>query len=500
MVGVAGDDGLVPETFSARYRAISSRDQRHDGRFFTAVRTTGIYCRPSCPARTPRAENVTFFTTAAAAQAAGFRACRRCRPEASPGSPDWDVRADLVARALRLITDGAVDEGGVAGLAARLAVSERHLHRLMVDEVGVGPLALARTRRAQTARLLLDATDLPVTRIAFAAGFASVRQFNDSIREAFGAAPTELRRGRRMPLAEGTGEVVLRLSHRTPLATLPLMGFLGARAVAGVEEAVGDSYRRTLRLPHSSGVVTVTPHPGEGHVTARLRLEDLRDLTPAVQRTRRLFDLDADPVAVGSVLAGDPLLAPLVARRPGLRVPGHVDGFELAVRAVLGQQVTVKGARTLAERLVARLGKPLDNPSGTLTHLFPTAEAVADADLTGLGLTTGRADTLRAVAAAVAGGRVVLDPGSDRAETRRALLSLKGIGPWTADYVAMRALGDPDAFPAADLGLRQALERLGQPTDPRSLASRAEAWRPWRAYAALHLWSHLADPAPDPVR
>ena len=485
----------MTDTFAARYAAIASRDRRHDGRFFTAVRTTGIYCRPSCPARTPHPENVTFYTTAAAAQAAGFRACKRCRPEAAPGSPDWDVRADLVARALRLVADGAVDEVGVAGLAQRLAVSERHLHRVMVAEVGVGPLALARTRRAQTARLLLDATRLPVTQVAFAAGYASVRQFNDSIREAFGAAPTELRRAPRGTTPDGTGEVVLRLAHRTPLEHGPLLDFLATRAVTGVEEGDRVSYRRTLRLPHSSGVVTVTPHPGEGHLTARLRLADLRDLTPAVQRTRRLFDLDADPDAVGGALRRDPLLAPLVARRPGLRVPGHVDGFELAVRAVLGQQVTVKGARTLAGRLVARLGKPLDVPDGTLTHLFPTAEAVAGADLDGLGLTTGRRDTLRVLASAVAEGRLVLDPGADREQTRRALLSLRGIGPWTADYVAMRAMGDPDAFPAADLGLRQALDRLGGPVDARALTARAEAWRPWRAYAAMHLWSSLADAA-----
>lgn len=482
----------MTETFEARYAAIASRDRRHDGRFFTAVRTTGIYCRPSCPARTPYPENVTFFTTAAAAQAAGFRACKRCRPEAAPGSADWDLRADLVARALRLVNDGAVDEGGVAALARRLAVSERHLHRVMVAEVGVGPLALARMRRAQTARLLLEATDLPVTSVAFAAGYASVRQFNDSIREAFGAAPTDLRRGRRAA-TDGTGEIVLRLTHRLPLDHAPLMAFLGLRAVPGVEECDGSTYRRALHLPQGTGVVAVSPHPGEGHVTARLRLADLRDLTPAVQRTRRLFDLDADPEAVSGALSGDPLLAPLVQRRPGLRVPGHVDGFELAVRAVLGQQVTVKGARTLAGRLVERLGKPLDAPSGSVTHLFPTAEAVAGSDLSGLGLTTGRMETLRAVASAVAAGGVVLDPGADREETRRALLSLKGIGPWTADYVAMRALGDPDAFPAADLGLRQALERLGSPMDARTLTARAQAWRPWRAYAALHLWSSLAD-------
>ncbi|WP_436790743.1 AlkA N-terminal domain-containing protein [Yinghuangia sp. YIM S10712] len=499
--------GSVPETFAARYQAISSRDARFDGSFFTAVSSTGIYCRPSCPARTPRRENVTFFTTAAAAQAAGFRACKRCRPEAGPGSPDWDVRADLVGRALRLIADGVVDEGGVSELARRLAVSERHLHRQMVGEVGTGPVALAQMRRAQTARMLLEATDLPVTRIAFAAGYASVRRFNESMAEAFGCPPTELRRRHRPagPGADGEGDIVLRLQHRRPLAHDPLIDFLAARAVGGVEEVVGAdaaagkapagnrAYRRSLRLPRRTGIMTVTPHPDAGFVTLRLRLEDLRDLTAAVQRCRRLFDLDADPQGVDDVLGADELLGPLVAKRPGLRVPGHVDGFELAVRAVLGQQVTVKGARTLAERLVRRTGCPLAAPDGTLTHMFPSAAQVADADLEGMGLTGARSRALRALAGAVAEGTVVLDAGADRDATRHALLALPGIGPWTASYIAMRALGDPDAVPLTDLGIRQALRDLGVDATPRAVTARAEAWRPWRAYAGMHLWTHLTE-------
>ncbi|MGA4543598.1 AlkA N-terminal domain-containing protein [Uniformispora flossi] len=490
------------DTFTARYQAISSRDSRFDGRFYTAVSSTGIYCRPSCPARTPKPENVSFYGTAAAAQAAGFRACKRCRPEASPGSPDWDIRADLVGRALRLIADGVVDEGGIGALARRLAVSERHLHRQMVGEVGTGPLALARMRRAQTARMLLEATDLPVTQIAFAAGYSSVRQFNDSMMEAFGCAPRELRRRHRPagPGADGEGDIVLRLQHRRPYADGPLVAFLAARAIGGVEEVTTDedgrvAYRRSLRLPRRTGIATITPHPDSGFATLRLRLEDLRDLTAAVQRCRRLFDLDADPQGVDDALGGDPLLGPLVAARPGLRVPGHVDGFELAVRAVLGQQVTVKGARTLAERLVRKLGCPLAAPDGTLTHMFPSAEQVAADDLDGIGLTTARAKALRGISQAVADGAVVLDPGADREETERGLLALPGIGPWTASYIAMRALGDPDAIPVSDLGIRQAVASLGADGDAKAVARQAEQWRPWRAYAAMHLWTHLSAPA-----
>ncbi|QMV24252.1 helix-turn-helix domain-containing protein [Streptomyces sp. SCUT-3] len=484
----------MTDTFQARYQAISSRDARFDGRFYTAVATTGIYCRPSCPARTPKPENVSFFTSAAAAQAAGYRACKRCRPEASPGSPDWDVRADLVGRALRLIAEGAVDEGGVGGLARRLAVSERHIHRLMTAEVGAGPLALARMRRAQTARMLLEETALPVTDVAFAAGYASVRQFNDSMREAFGCTPSGMRRRGGPPGgAGGGGEIVLRLTHRRPYAAGPVLDFLALRTVPGVEESDAGTYRRTLRLPRGTALVELVPRPEDGWVTARMRLDDLRDLAVAVQRCRRLLDLDADPQGVDEALGADPLLAPLVAARPGLRVPGHVDGFELAVRAVLGQQVTVKGARTLAGRLVERLGKPLDAPAGTLTRLFPAAEAVAADDLEGIGLTGARARALRALAGAVADGRLVLDPGADREEAARGLLALPGVGPWTASYVAMRALGDPDAMPLGDLVLRKSLGALGAPDTAAALAAAAERWRPWRAYAAGHLWALAAD-------
>ncbi len=476
--------------FDACYRAMCSRDSRFDGRFFTGVTTTGIYCRPICPAQTPKAANVQFYICAAAAEAAGFRACRRCRPETSPGSPDWNVRADLVARALRLIAGGVADTEGVDGLAKRLAVSPRHLHRELLAEVGAGPLALARTRRAQTARLLIDQTTLPLTTVAFSAGFDSIRQFNDTMRASFGCTPSELRKQARPALA-GAGEIVLRLRYRPPVGAEALLAFLGARAIPGVEAVTDGTYRRTLIMPRTRGVVTLEPLPKANMVALRLGFEDLTELPLIVQRSRQLFDLDADPAAIGDVLGSDPVLRPLVAAQPGLRVPGTMDGFELAVRAVLGQQISVPGARTLAARLTVRLGEPLPAPVGVLTHYFPSAAAVADGDLLGLGLTEARIASLRALGRAVAMGEIVLDHGADRTQTIGRLMALPGVGPWTASYIALRALGDPDAFPATDLGLRHAVERLGRPTDPRSMAGIAEAWRPWRGYAALHLWSSL---------
>jgi len=481
--------------FEHRYRAVRGRDVRFDGWFYVAVTSTGIYCRPSCPAATPRRANVRFYPTAAAAQYAGFRACKRCRPDAVPGSPEWDVRADIVARAMRLIADGVVDRDGVAGLARRLGYTRRHLHRLLSAEVGAGPLALARARRAHTARLLLETTDLPITEVAFAAGFASIRQFNDTIREVFAVTPRELRRVRGVRDGMLPGEIPLRLPFRTPFDANGMLQFLGARAVAGVETFDGQTYRRTLRLPHGAGVVALSD--GGDHVLCVLRLENLRDLGTAVQRCRSLLDLDADPVAVAVVLGADPLLGALVRHSPGRRVPGSVDGAELAFRAVLGQQVSVAGARTLAGRLVARYGEPLpealaaegDEP----THLFPGPPAVAEATLEGLGVPAARRETLRGLARALAGRGILLDPGSEREEVERRLLKLRGIGPWTASYVAMRALGDPDAFLSTDLGVRKAVLRLGHAGDWRSVAALAERWRPWRAYATQHLWASLGD-------
>ena len=488
------------------YRAVAGRDARFDGWFFTAVRTTGIYCRPSCPARTPLARNVSFFTTAAAAQGAGYRACRRCRPDAVPGSPEWDVRADVVARAMRLIADGEVERSGVPGLAARLGYSERQLHRLLVAELGVGPLALARAQRAQTARILVETTDLPMADVAFAAGFASIRQFNDTVREVFATTPTELRRKSPGTTGGAPGWLTLRLAARAPYEAAEVLLFLGAHAVPGLEEWDGTTFSRVLDLPHGPAVVQLSPSPdGGASVTARLRLAELRDLGAAVTRCRRMLDLDADPAAVDDVLGADPALAPLVAAAPGRRVPASPDADELAVRGVLGQQVSVAGARTLTARLLPA-GTPLAEPVGTLTHAFPRPEALAGFDLGAVGLTGARRRTVSALATALAAGDIALDPGADREEAGRALLAVPGIGPWTAALVGLRGLADPDVWLPGDLALRRSLAALGS-----SDTDAATRWRPWRSYAVLHLWAlavpslftrpatHLTRPVPELV-
>lgn len=463
------------------WAAVQSRDPRFDGWFCTAVVTTGIYCRPSCPAVTPRRRNVVFHPTPAAAQAAGFRACKRCRPDAAPGSPEWDARSDLVARAVRLVADGVVDREGVPGLAARLGYSARQLERALRAELGAGPLALARASRAQTARTLLEGTGLSAADVAMAAGFGSVRQFNDTVRAVFGCTPSQLRASART--ATTAGSLVLRLPFRPPLWPDSLFGHLAATAVPGVEEWRDGAYRRTLRLDRGTGVVALTP--GADAVSARLALTDLRDLPQAVARCRRLLDLDADPVAVDTALSDDPLLAPLVAAAPGRRVPRTVDEAELAVRAVLGQQVSTAAARTHAARLVAALGEPVADAAGGLTHLFPSPAAVAGADPALLALPRRRRETVLRLAAALAEGRVELGPGADRAAARASLHALPGIGPWTVETVAMRALGDPDAFLPTDLGVVLAARRLGI----ADVAARSQAWAPWRSYAVQHLWA-----------
>jgi len=480
------------EDFDRCYRAVRSRDPRFDGWFFMAVTSTGIYCRPSCPATTPQERNVRFFPTPAAAQQAGFRACLRCRPDATPGSPEWLGRADVAARAVKLIFDGEVDRQGVSGLARRLGYSERQLHRTLVAEVGTGALALARAQRAQTARLLLETTDLAAAGVAFAAGFSSVRQFNESVRQVFARTPTELRlAGRRQHRRQGGASALsLRLAYRRPLAGDALFGFLGARAVPGIEVYDGLTYRRSLRLPHGDGTVEITP--ADGYLRAVFALADLRDLTTAVARCRHLGNLDADPVAVDEVLGADALLGPLVKAVPGRRVAGCVDGFELAVRAVIGQQVSVAGARTVASTLVAAAGRPLADGHGQLTHTFPSPEALAELAATRPGafaMPAARRRAIGALAEATAAGRVVIDAGASPDELRRSLLEVAGIGPWTASYVAMRALADPDVLLAGDLGLRRAMATLGQPDDPLAITALSERWRPWRAYAQAHLWS-----------
>jgi AraC family transcriptional regulator of adaptative response / DNA-3-methyladenine glycosylase II len=474
-------------------RAVRSKDARFDGWFFTAVLTTGIYCRPSCPVVPPKPENMVFHPSAAACQQAGFRACKRCRPDTSPGSPEWNRRADVVARAMRLIADGVVDREGVTGLAARLGYSSRQVERQLLAELGAGPLALARAQRAQTARLLIETTDLPMAEVAFAAGFSSIRTFNDTVREVFALAPSELRtRAPRNAYRSTPGVVSLRLPFRAPLNPDNLFGHLAATAVPGVEEWREGAYRRTLRLPYGHGIVSLAPRPD--HIACRHTLGDPRDLTVAISRCRRLLDLDADPVAVDDQLRTDPILAPLVDKAPGRRVPRTVDEAEFAVRAVLGQQVSTAAARTHAARLVAAHGEAVEDPEGGLTHLFPSAAALAEVDPDTLAMPRTRRTTFTTLVSHLADGS--LNPGieTDWAETRARLLALPGFGPWTVDVIAMRALGDPDAFLPTDLGVRRAARELGLPSTPAALTARAAAWRPWRAYAVQYLWATDSHP------
>jgi AraC family transcriptional regulator of adaptative response / DNA-3-methyladenine glycosylase II len=465
------------------YQAAKSRDARFDGWFYVAVRTTGIYCRPSCPAVTPQRRNVQFVRTAAAAQQLGFRACKRCRPDAAPGSPEWDVRGDVVARAMRLIGDGVVDRDGVTGLAGRLGYSERHLNRLLTDELGAGPLSIARAQRAQTARTLIETTDLAMTDVAFAAGFGSVRQFNDTIREVFATAPSDLRRRVRTAPGGDAGTVSVRLPARPPFAGRDVLEFLGARAVPGVESWDGERYVRALALPRGHGVATIGLVPTG--VEAMIRLSDWRDLAPAVGRIRRLLDLDADPVAIDAFLGSDPALAPCVEATPGLRVAGSVDPFETLVRAVVGQQVSVAGARTVLGRITRSIADPLTIDHPGLTHVFASIDRVAAAPVDAFPMPRSRAETLQRCGRAAADGTLTLDPGADRAAVVADLIAIKGIGTWTADYVVMRGLGDPDVFLPTDLGVKHALIALGLDE------SAAGRWHPWRSYAMHHLWNTL---------
>ncbi|MBS1695846.1 MAG: DNA-3-methyladenine glycosylase 2 family protein [Actinobacteria bacterium] len=481
------------EDFERCYRAVQSKDARFDGWFVTAVLTTGIYCRPSCPVRPPFARNMRFYPTAAAAQAAGFRACKRCRPDASPGSPEWNIRGDVVARAMRLIADGTVDRDGVTGLASRLGYTTRQLERILGAEVGANPLALARAQRAQTARVLIETTELPFADVAFAAGFASIRQFNDTVRTVCDLTPTDLRRRARSRFgsqqAATAGVLSLRLPVRTPFSCEGVFGHLAASAIPGVEEVRDGAFRRTLRLPSGNGIVSLTPYPD--HVVCLLVLDDFRDLASAIARCRRLLDLDADPEAVVDALTVDPDLAELVAKAPGQRIPRTVDEAELAVRVVLGQQVSLKAARTHAARLSAAYGTPVTDGHGGLTHVFPSVADLTTLDPGHLAVPNARRESLRALVGALADGDLGLDPGCDWDRARAQLLALPGIGPWSAEVIAMRGLGDPDAFPLTDLGLRTASKSLGLPTDSRGLAARSTAWRPWRAYATQHLWTTL---------
>lgn len=463
--------------FETCWRASRSRDARFDGRFFIGVRSTGIYCRPICPAPSPKRENVVFYPTAAAAADAGLRPCRRCRPELAPGTPEWIGGSALVARALRLIDDGFLDRAGVPELARELCVGERQLRRLFAAHLGAPPGSVARTKRLQLARALVDQTALPMAEVAAASGFTSLRQFNAAMRQAYGRPPRQLRRAR--PAAPDG--VVLRLTYRPPLAWNELLAYLAARAIPGVESVDERTYRRTLRVGGSAVVVELEHAPPV--VSLRLAAPTTELLGTIVETARRALDLDADPAQIALVLSRDQALRPLVERNPGLRVAGAWDGFELAVRAVLGQQVSVRGATTLAGRLAARFGEPLAASHDGLTHVFPRPETLVEADVAAIGLPGARAETIRRLALAASMGELRLSSSAPFAETRAALVALPGIGPWTAEYVAMRVLRDPDAFPAGDLGLRNA----------GATTARAEGWRPWRAYAAAHLWAAGAE-------
>ncbi len=490
-------------------RAIASRDARFDGWFICAVVTTGIYCRPSCPAR-PHRKNLRFYPTAAAAQQAGFRACKRCRPDASPGSPQWNVRSDLIARAMRLIADGVVDREGVTGLASRLGYSVRQIQRELSAEVGAGPLALARAQRAQSARVLLETSSLSISEVAFAAGFQSVRAFNDTVQEVFAQSPTQLRglatrgggqhahRGAPRLASVTAAALSLRLPFRKPFCPDNLFGHLAATAVPGVEEWRAGAYRRTIRLTHGHAIVSL--RPTLDHVACQIWLADQRDLTSAISRCRWMLDLDADPEAVDAVLCQDPAMAPLVASNPGRRVPRTVDPAEFAVRAVLGQQVSTAAARTHAGRLVRAYGDLVSDPHGGLTHLFPTPAVLAGMDLCDLAMPQSRRATLMGLVDALAMGRLDLDLGADWREARVRLNALHGFGPWTVESIAMRSLGDPDAFIAADLGIKRAAKKLGMPDTPRALTDRSHLWRPWRSYAVQYLWAtgeHPINHMPD---
>jgi AraC family transcriptional regulator of adaptative response / DNA-3-methyladenine glycosylase II len=491
------------------YQALLSKDRRFDGRFFVGVRTTGVYCRPICPAPPPRERNVSVFACAAAAEAAGFRPCRRCRPEAAAGTPAWLGSCATVSRALRLIHEGALDAAGVDDLARRLGVGSRHLRRLFLEHLGATPAAIARTRRVHFARRLLDSTTLPMTEIATGAGFCSIRRFNAAMRAAFGASPTELRArtgartlgrtgaqsggptrtrtGTRRPARDGDG-IMLRLTYRPPLDWERLLGFLRARAIPGVEHVEGGVYRRTIRYADGTGILAVRPDPDRSEVEVHVPACVSRELQPIADRVQRLFDLGADPLPIATHLRRDPLLAGLLRVHAGVRVAGAWDGFETAVRVILGQQVTVRAATTLAGRLVRALGEPLAHPDAGLTHLFPDPARVVDAPLRGLGITGQRVRCLRELARAAREGSLQLGPAGDLDDAVRRLRAIPGIGPWTAQVIALRVLGEPDAFPAGDLGLRRALAGARRPAPEREILARAEAWRPWRAYAVMLLW------------
>lgn len=471
--------------FAERYRAMSSRDSRFDGQFITGVHSTGIYCRPSCPAMTPKPSNVTFYRTAAAAHQAGLRACKRCLPDAVPGSPEWNIHDDVASRAMRLIADGTVDRDGVTGLAKRLGYTSRHLGRVLVNELGAGALALSRAHRAQTAHTLLSGTDLSIADIAFASGFSSIRQFNETVQAVYETTPTGLRartaRSTTTRPPEGsTTPITLRLPARPPFDGVGLMAFFAAHAVKGIETADASSFARAVRLP--GGVAEIELRlDGPQAITCTARLENIADLSPLVSRVRRLLDLDADSAAIDASLSADVTLAPLIAARPGIRLPGSLDIEETLFRTMIGQQVSVAAATTVVGRLASELS--------ATPGLFPTAVEIAES---APGVVRGpatRVAAILAVARAIAQGSLTLDVGLPAEEFSARLTALPGIGPWTAGYLAMRVLGNPDVLLASDLVMLASASRLGLPSTARSLAAHGARWAPWRSYAGLHLWS-----------
>ena len=461
-----------------------SRDPRFDGKFFIGVAGSGVYCRSICPAPTAKEKNVRYFSTAAAAAEAGFRPCLRCRPECSPGTPAWLGTSNTVSRALRLIDEAGLEDGGVEPLAARLGVGSRHLRRLFLKHLGATPTAVAHTRRLHFAKKLIDETQLPMTQIAVASGFGSVRRFNAGIREVYHRTPTQIRRLARQKQGEAENQYLFRLRFRPPYDWKGMLAFLAVRATPGVEFVEAGSYRRSISLNGNHGYFEVSLDETNHALAARVQFGDPRSLFFITERIRAMFDLNADWVAIVENLKNDRALAERISLDPGLRVPGCWNGFELTVRAILGQQVSVKGATTLAGRLAGAFGESFRSVSG-LTHIFPTAQVLAEANVAGIGLPRARAETIRALARAVCMGQINFGSVADTDEFLMRLQEVPGIGNWTAQYVAMRALGEPDAFPSSDLGLMRAL-RLSSVSE---LERRAEGWRPWRAYAAMHLWS-----------
>lgn len=494
-VATAVHPSAIPATQVCE-QARLSRDPRFDGLFFTAVTSTGIYCRPVCPAPTPKRENVTYYASAAAAEAAGFRPCLRCRPELAPGEGAWRRGDAAVARALKLIDEGALAEQPLAALAERVNLGERQLRRLFVERLGAAPIGVLGTRRLLFAKQLLTETTLPITEVALAAGFGSLRRFNTTFREAYRMAPRDLRR---RPVAKTDETLTLRLGYRPPYDFTAMLDFLRGRALPGVERVDATGYARVVGPADAPGWLRITEWPNGEHA---LKLE-LHGVQPAklletVNRLRRMFDLDADPQAIADALAISPRLRPLLRKRPGLRLPSGWDGFEIAVRAILGQQVSVAAARTLATRLAHRYGQGLAAPFAPgLEYLFPTPDALADTDLTSIGLTRARAATVRTVAQALLDGRVDFRAERTLDDFTSRWVALPGIGPWTAHYIAMRALGHPDAFPAEDLVLRRVASDDATPLTAKALGARADAWRPWRAYAVIHLWRDAMTPTGD---